>query len=213
MTGVQPIPPPVPIPHVRGDRGPSPRFTTLHLYAALLLVGEMEPVSRGSLAAAMDVGEGTIRSILGRLADLGMVEVRRNGVRLTSRGRDVVRLLPFGDVDVRGLTVSERNVAFLVRRAASRVANGVEQRDAAIMAGADGATTLVVSGGRLSAPGLPGAGEGDLATLEAVFPLEEGDVVVVGSARSRILAFYGGLAAALSLLGWLGGDGRVARFL
>ena len=80
----------------------------------------------------------------------------------------------------------------------------MKQRDAAIMVGADGATTLVVKGKKLIIPGVSDniAKDYPVAYKQIVelLNLEQNDVVIVGTAKTREKAEYGALAAALTLL-------------
>lgn len=80
---------------------------------------------------------------------------------------------------------------------------GLEQRDAAITAGAKGATTLVFTKNRLAMPGtgeaLSETGSSVVAALSKL-SLEEGDVIVIGSADERFKAELGVKTAALELL-------------
>lgn len=103
-----------------------------------------------------------------------------------------------------GLTLGTFNVALLVKESGSKVKFGMEQRDAALMAGAKGATTLVFTDGKLTVP--PGhrnvAKDFPRVYEELVGKLrpEENDAIVVGSADTVERAEYGALAAALTLL-------------
>ncbi len=103
-----------------------------------------------------------------------------------------------------GLTLGTFNVALLVKEGGSKVKLGMEQRDAALMAGAKGATTLVFTEGKLTVP----PGRRDVAKdfpriygelVDKLRP-EENDAIVVGSADTVERAEYGALAAALTLL-------------
>ncbi len=92
----------------------------------------------------------------------------------------------------------------LIKGCGDRVKTGVEQRDAAILTGAKGATTLVFKNQTLIQPGIsenlaqdfPAAFNQITRRLE----LEDNDVIVVGSAESWEKADYGALAAAWTLI-------------
>ncbi len=80
---------------------------------------------------------------------------------------------------------------------------GLEQRDAAVAAGARGATTLIFTKSGLIMPGtgedIKKAGSSITTSLSAL-SLKEGDVIVIGSADERLKAALGAKAAALELL-------------
>jgi len=89
----------------------------------------------------------------------------------------------------------------LIRGAASKVKGGIEQRDAAIIAGATGATTLVLDDGGLRMPGM----EEPLAESVRSLIMEElgpspGDAIIIGSSDEPILAEMAAKSAALKLL-------------
>jgi hypothetical protein len=79
----------------------------------------------------------------------------------------------------------------------------LEQRDAAIMAGAKGATTLVFTKNRLTIPGTEedvSKSDPSLLTSLSKLSLNEGDVIILGSADEKIRAELGAKTAALELL-------------
>jgi hypothetical protein len=80
---------------------------------------------------------------------------------------------------------------------------GLEQRDAAITAGAKGATTLVFTKNGLAMPGakedVSESGSSIIAALSKL-NLTEGDVIIIGSADEKIKAEIGVKTAALELL-------------
>jgi hypothetical protein len=89
----------------------------------------------------------------------------------------------------------------MVRSAGGEVRKGIEERDAALIAGAEGATTFVYSDGRLLMPGFDT--EIDADTMEQLMGLlepEEGDVIIVGSDEDPFRAEFGAKSAALKLM-------------
>jgi hypothetical protein len=101
------------------------------------------------------------------------------------------------------LTLTEYNYAALVRNGASKVKAGIEQRDAAIIAGARSATTIVCRNGRLAFPSPNREMNNYLKAstqIENILRPKENDaIVIVGSDKSE-KAEYGALAAALTLV-------------
>lgn len=85
----------------------------------------------------------------------------------------------------------------------NKIKMGVEQRDSAIMAGAEGATTLVVIDGKLIVPPDYVIDEHDpnlAKLLHEKFNLREGDAIIIGTASTVSKAEDGALAAAFDLL-------------
>ena len=143
------------------------------------------------------------------MKEAGLVQFSRSGCALTSKGRDLwneinSKIATKAEINKTEVTVGSHNVAILVRGAGNRVTSGVEQRDAAIKAGALGATTLVVRGGRLVIPMISEDVSKDFPeayrqVMETLRP-QEGDAIVIGSADEPRKAEYGALAAAWTLL-------------
>ena len=94
-----------------------------------------------------------MRTILNQLKKQSLITSSRGGHALTAKGRRALgKPLKFMQVDAGNLTVGEVDVATIVRGAAAKVKKGIEQRDEAIKAGADGATVLVFKAGKLQFP-------------------------------------------------------------
>jgi len=162
-------------------------------------------MGRQRLGEALGLGEGSVRTLVSLLRSRGLIRADERGMRLTSRGLRELEAagLESSPVSARGLSVSECDVAVRVRGAAGRVRDGLRQRDEAVMAGAEGATTLVVRGGRLLMPpetDIDSSSPELAGQVRRAFQLMEGDAIVIGSARSRRAAEDGALAAAVDLM-------------
>lgn len=188
--------------------GPSPAFSIFHLLRAIELVGE-KPVGRSKLAENLSVGEGTVRTIVERLRSAGLIATSKAGCTLTSKGltfwKEYRSVFKKGtEIGRSELTLADCNFAILVKDHEHKVKSGVEQRDAAVMAGAKGATTMIFKKKRLTFPSVSNGLTRDFsrATIQIVKLLEpeEDDVIVIGSADSPAKAEYGALAAAWTLL-------------
>jgi len=185
--------------------GPVHRFADYHVYRTLLLLSDGRRRGRKSLADTVNVGEGSMRTIIEFLRDKGYVDVKQTGIKISHKGQEFLRKLPIHmeRLEPSDISVAERNVAVLVRNSAERIALGIEQRDAAIKAGADGATTIVIKGGWMIVPPdfyLDKEKPEIAKSLRKLLSLNEGDVVIVGAAHEYDLAEDGALAAAFALL-------------
>lgn len=183
--------------------GRSPEFTVAHVLIALRIIGQKSP-GRQQLSGGLRLGEGTVRNLLRRLAEEGLVSSTRRGVALTAEGerllaelRPVIRGRP---VPRSRLTVGEHNHAVLVKGGASKVRLGVEQRDRALISGALGATTLVVEAGGLKAPALTDVVEEPLTDAIMELAPADGDAVVIGTGGSPFWAELGAYSAGLEML-------------
>ena len=181
--------------------GPLPRFADAHVKMALELIGKHKRIGRKQLAEELDVGEGSMRTILDQLKNRGLITSSRGGHSLMAKGeRALSKPFEFVQVNVGDLTMGKVNVATVVRGAAAKVMRGIEQRDEAIKAGADGATVLIFKKGRLRFPDgfFEVKKEASDALLSVLRP-REGDTVIIGSADDVAKAEAGTKAAAHSL--------------
>ena len=185
--------------------GRPPAYTPAHALMGLELIGAGLGVGRQQLSRELRLGEGTIRTMASRMKGLGLVEAARGGMSLTEEGRGVLagvsQMISSSEIPETPLTLGSSNHAVLVRGASGRVGLGIEQRDAALIAGAMGATTLVFVGGGLLMPGT--SEEVDPETrrliLARISP-GEGDAIIIGSSDDPYLAELGAKSAALELL-------------
>ena len=133
--------------------GPSTTFTIFHVFYALELVAQ-KPLGRNKLAEKLNIGDGAVRTIISRLKDAGLIETSKEGCNLTKKGIDVWRqfeeIFPKRvDTPKSELSESEFNHAFLVKNSGQKVQSGIDQRDAAIIAGARKALVIVFKNGNL----------------------------------------------------------------
>ena len=190
--------------------GPSPAFSELHVLRALFLIGEKGSMGRAALAQSLGIGQGMVRTLIQRLRSAGMVTVEPGGCVLTKKGGKVYAgfrqnmSLP-QKIDAGKLAVDRHSAAILLRNAGGKMKLGIEQRDAAVRAGATGATTIVFRDGKFLIPTSSEDSEKEFANkvwgeIRVIFAPKHNDVIIVCSAKSQREADYGGLAAALTLM-------------
>ncbi len=182
--------------------GPTPKFSAYHIWKAHQVVAKDGPIGRKALAEALQIGEGSTRTILDKMMREGSVESSRLGITITERGKRKLDTsgMEVRQVDLSDLTLGKFNCAVLLKGAADRVRLGCEQRDEAVRAGAVGATTLVVDQGRIVFPGDEEFPDQSLvAPLKNYFRMDDGDVIIIGSAFSYDAAEKGAVTAALAL--------------
>jgi predicted transcriptional regulator len=188
--------------------GPSPSFSVFHLLHAIELISE-KTIGRSKLAENLNVGEGTVRTIINRLKDADLVATSKAGCTLTNEGLRLWReyksiFKKKIEIGKNELTLASRSFAILIKDHGHKVKSGVEQRDAAVMAGAKGATTIMFKEGRLKIPSVSEDVAKDFPNVAnqivRLLKPEENDVIVIGSADSLEKAEYGTLAAAWTVL-------------
>ena len=187
--------------------GQSLSFSVFHLFYALELMSE-KTVGRSKLAEQLNVGEGAVRTILSRLVGAGLMTASKAGCALTVEGLRVwqgfEKVFPRRVEFLRTeLAPSEFNYAFLVKGSGGKVGSGIEQRDAAIVAGALRALVIVFRSGRLRI-------ESVSDDIEEAFPKaasqilrhlkpQDDDVIVIAGGDTALKAMHGAFAASWSL--------------
>lgn len=189
--------------------GPSTTFSMFHIFYALEMLSQ-QPIGRNKLAGLLGVGEGAIRTIIGRLQKAGLIKISKEGCSLTEKGLKIWKKFEESfpsrvEIDKNDLAHSEYNYAFVVKNIGHKVKSGIEQRDAAIMGGARRAIAIVARKGLLVIESVSGNIEIDFpyaATkiLKDIKP-DENDVIIVAGAETPLKAKRGAFAAAWVLIG------------
>jgi len=188
--------------------GPSPAFSVFHVLRAIELLAE-KPIGRSRLAEELKVGEGTMRTIISRLKDAGLIKTSKLGCILTGKGLklwDEYKTVFRKKVEIgeNELTLANYNFAILVKNYGNEVESGIKQRDAAVMIGANGATTIILKEGHLIIPSVSDDVAEDFPKaadqIVRLFQPEENDVIVIVSGDSSEKAEYGALAASWTLV-------------
>jgi hypothetical protein len=188
--------------------GRSPSFAGAHVVKALEDLSAQGTMGRLNLSKDLSLGEGETRTLVKHLKNEGLIEVSTAGISLSAAGRKLLsslRTLLSEQIEIPStpLAVGSFNVAVRVAGMGGSVKYGLEQRDAAITAGARGATTLVFSKNGLT---MPGTGEkvsrsdSSVTAVLSKLSLKEDDVIIIGSANEKIKAELGVKTAALELL-------------
>jgi predicted transcriptional regulator len=188
--------------------GPSTTFSMFHIFLALELMAE-KPIGRNKLAEKLNVGDGAIRTIIGRLKDAELITTSKEGSALTKKGlrvwKDFEEIFPkrlaVGKTD---LTTAKYNFGFLIKNCGSKVKSGIEQRDAAIMGGAQRAIVIVSKRGHLMIESISDdiVKEFPKASSQILrdFKPEDNDVIVIAGADDPLRAKRGAFAASWVLI-------------
>ena len=189
--------------------GRAPSFNEAHVIKTLEIINAHGTVGRIMLSKELELGEGTTRTLLKHLKKEGLIEGSRHGITFSDNGKKLFsdlrsKISEETDWPNSPLTVGSFNIAVLVRKAAHGVRRGLEQRDAAIKAGALGATTLIFSRNKLT---MPSSEEDVFKGISSVHDMlvselspKENDVIIIGSGENKTSAEIGAKMAALELL-------------
>lgn len=190
-------------------KGPKAGFTQAHVMKAILAIGENSSVGRGRLGEILEVGQGEVRTLIRRLKVTGLIRVDSRGCHLTEDGRREYEFfskrMPWrGVVDGSPLGIGKVSYAVILKQMSDRVNKGIEQRDAAIKAGANAALTVFYSKNRFLIPSTDANCEGKgpsepWVTIRRSGKPMVGDTVIVVGAADALTAEYGALAATLTM--------------
>lgn len=191
--------------------GPAPAFTHVHVSQAVLTIGDEGQIGRIELSRRLGIGEGAVRTLIKHLLHGKIIKIAKEGCALTRSGLLLYsslrsRISKVRRVDARQLALDKATAGLLIRSSGRRVRRGIEQRDAAVKAGATGACTLVYKRLQFLMP----MSEGEewkltiddelFQDLRSTFSPKENDVVVLSSGPDNHLAEQGAMAAALTLV-------------
>jgi len=174
-------------------------YSIAHAVKTIMLIGQNH-IGRERLMKRLALNEASARTLLRRLEKQGYVTPGTAGHELTEKGK---RLFLYVSKNVSGpkiivdkkIAVSKYNVAYLIRHKTGKIRHGIEQRDQAIPLGAEGLITLVYDNG-LVMPGL----KLRVPQLNNLFEFKDGDVLLIGSAKTEVLADIAALNSAIRLL-------------
>ncbi len=184
-------------------RGAYPEFTVEDAVAALFIL--KEPVGRKALAEMLDLGEGSIRTLLRKLNGLDLIRSAQRGHSLGERGLKLVEKLSEGFSEVRSVGRIEGFPAYALAVRAPPEFKSIDLRDEAIRFHAKGAMILVVRNGEVVFPedGRPlRETMPELADrLESLLDFFEGDAIIVAWAENPAAAMKSAYHVAISLKG------------
>lgn len=146
--------------------------------------------------------------MLSRLVKARIVNVTNEGCVLTSKGIEIYKqissmLTEVGELDVEIPWDQPYNYVVVLKKRSHLVKKGLEQRDAAIRAGAEAALVMTYLDNELHMPGVSILTEERphfaSQIIKKIKP-EENDVIIIAGAKEYKKAKYGALAAAQTLM-------------
>jgi predicted transcriptional regulator len=190
-------------------KGPKIALTQAHVMKAILAIGENGPLGRSRLGEILEVGQGEVRTLIRRLKAAALIRVATDGSYLTESGKREFdyfskRIHWRGVVDGSTLGIGAVSYAVVIRERSETINKGIEQRDAAVRAGANAALTVFFSKNKFMMPFTMSNCESKGASnpwtsIRRKGDLSEGDTIIVAGADDTSHAEYGALAAALTM--------------
>jgi len=185
-------------------RGAYPEFKIEDAIAVLFLL--KTPKGRKQISEELNLGEGTVRTLLKKLSSIGLVESQQKGHSLSEKGVKIIQEISKLLSEPLEVTPLEGFVTYALVVRNPPEFKSIELRDEAIRFFAKGAMILTVQNGEIVFPEdgrplretLPELSE-DLKKL----PVENGDLVIVTWAENKADALKSLIHVALSLKGEL----------
>jgi len=195
----------------KGKRGPTPKTNIEDLATILIMLKHSGGMGRYRISEEMEIPDGTIRGVLKKLSEIGILKTTPRGCELTNLGEKVlmeylsemgIEKIELQEGDEFNLIAPGRiKVLALLKMGVEKVTSGLIQRDEAVKAGADGATIIVKKGGKMIIPRVDTSRELEeqLRKLEEKYGVEEGNVIIFCWGGSLAKAVKGALKAAATL--------------
>ena len=182
-------------------------FDMVHVFKTLQLINENGHVSREKLCEELELGEGSIKTLMRHLKMQHLIESTNAGTKMTKKGNSFYsELLTSIPCEISlsrcAVTLGKFNFAVLVKQMSSMIKDGIAQRDTAIRMGASGATTLLFKDNKFLIPqtrfdSLKDEHQLSEQMIKNLHP-QDGDVIIIGSDNySRMKAEFAAKSAAL----------------
>lgn len=185
-------------------------FGSAHVFKTLQLINREGFVSRHLLIEELELGEGSIKTLIKHLKMEKMIITTNKGTTMSDRGRKIFEemskyICSESKIPKSNISVSEFNYAILLRHLKFAIKQGVEQRDAAIKMGAQGATTLIFKDGKFLIPCSSYNALKDEKNVERILkdklnPINDDVIIIASDNSSYIIAELASKAAALYTL-------------
>ncbi|WP_297471770.1 DUF4443 domain-containing protein [Nitrosopumilus sp.] len=186
-------------------------FSIPHVLKSILLLSKQKYVSRATLCDELHMGEGAVRTLISYLKEYEFVDSIKAGTFLTTKGKNFAKkfqeAMPYQSFLKKCcLTNGDHNCAIILRKEhVSNIGNGMQQRDYAILYGADDALTLRFKNGEFVFVGdevVCFADESEIKEnlIEALHP-RNNDIVIITSSNDKFVVEISAINTALWTLG------------
>ncbi|MBI1934986.1 hypothetical protein HYS31_00960 [Candidatus Woesearchaeota archaeon] len=178
--------------------GNIPNFTKIDVLRCFLRLEKN--MGRQELARELELGEGTVRTILEELKSKNLLDSTKKGHFLSRKGQDALKKMLDAIshpklLEAENLYPEYRKIGVLVKKA-SNIQGLYKLRDIAVRNGADGAIILKFDG-RLYAP--ESDFEQDYKEIEGQFDFKDNDTLIIAFSNARRQAENGALSIAIEL--------------
>ena len=186
-------------------------FSAPHVLKSILCFTDQKYISRTNFCKELHLGEGAVRTLISHLKEYELVDSIRAGTFLTDKGSKFAKQF-HAAIPSRcflkkcSLTSGKYNYAILLKKNyVSNIGNGMQQRDFAILYGANESLTLVFRNNEfvfsiddiVCFTDEPEIKNYLIKTLEPT----EGDIIIITSSDDKFVAEISGINTVLCTLG------------
>lgn len=169
-------------------------FDLVHVFKTMQLLESEKKIGRSLLVEELNLGEGSVKTLVKHMKMLGLIENSHAGMWFTNKGKAAYSKLYLSipkemDIPKCSVALGKFNYAVLIKNISYAIKSGIEQRDTAIKSGAIGATTLICKQGKLL---MPNTREDLFANDPKIYSLiikklepKDNDVIIIGSADNK----------------------------
>ncbi len=190
--------------------GARPSFEDRHVLKTFVKL-KSKRCGRKKLVRELGLGEGSVRTILKKLKNKGFIASVKQGHTLTPLGEEFIKdfLERFTEpvrLESFDLACGSPKYVTSVHDAAANIKKGLDERDTAVKAGADGAVVMIYKGGELKFP-IHDSSMDELSETKrkvSTLDLSEGDVVVISFGKTELSAQDGLYAVVTDLIEFKG---------
>jgi hypothetical protein len=182
-------------------------FDITHVYKTLQLIETRGHISRDLLCRELNLGEGSIKTLVKHLMMQNMIETSNAGTKMSDKGKKFFTELHSAiptecRIPKCSIAFGKFNYAILLKNLSSAIKLGIEQRDAVIKAGGIGATTLLFRKGKFTMPStnmdsLKKEPQIYKLLIEELNPKDDDVVIIASSDEDRRIAELSAKSAAL----------------
>ncbi|MBD3353477.1 MAG: DUF4443 domain-containing protein [Candidatus Lokiarchaeota archaeon] len=200
------------LPNIFKSKTIKPSFKEVHVLLALIVFNQdrnENGIGRYRLQEELCLTEGKVRSLLNRMKHLNLIKTdsRISGHVITDDGKEMLNDL-FEKIsppqqpsfDYKELSLGKHAYFSIVFQAQDKLTTGIEQRDEVIKIGGTGATCLIYNGKQFNFPNDDKEIRVKIPTANLAQPLNEGDVLIIGTGEDNSTARLSTLVAAISLI-------------
>ena len=173
-------------------------YRKLDILRCLLLIEE--PISRNDLSNKLELGEGTIRSILNILKNENFIISNKQGHKLSENGQKIIsnikNRVDIKRIDKLELFPNQKIIAIQVKNP-KKFEKAYVLRDIAVKNGSEGAIILEYKDNKLNV--IDVYNKKGPEEIKNEFSLEENDIVIISYAESFLLAEHGAFSVVKEL--------------